>query len=402
MDSLHGMSPELREALAAPEAPRSGGSLFTSHGIWAPGVALMRNLNFAAKASLISLLFLVPLLLSGFFLARDLQAAIDFSRKERVGIELLRVFSPVQKGVAIMRASTRATMGGYAGADASFQAGRQMADQGIKDFEARLTATGDTLGLRQEFDRFRDAWAKAQPSRGPTGDTGYGDVSRTMVPLLRKMGDQSALVLDPDIESLYMVLAFVVSTPKLVDDINQVWGWSAGTLSSRQIDEVLTRRYAVWQSGVLNGSADIRDSLGRSMEALPSLKEQLPLKNLDQLDAYQKQIQDPAQLLAQGMPANEAFGLGERALNGVFELYDTGLDALDAVILQRLVQAESKRNTIAVLVGLSVALAVYFFYSFFLVTRGGLRLISQHLQEMAEGDLRKAPGQPWARTSQPW
>jgi len=32
-----------------------------------------------------------------------------------------------------------------------------------------------------------------------------------------------------------------------------------------------------------------------------------------------------------------------------------------------------------------------------LVTRGGLRLISQHLQEMAEGDLRQPPGQPWGK-----
>jgi methyl-accepting chemotaxis protein len=46
---------------------------------------------------------------------------------------------------------------------------------------------------------------------------------------------------------------------------------------------------------------------------------------------------------------------------------------------------------------LSLILASYLFYCFFLVTRGGLRLISQHLQEVAQGDLRRPPSAPWGR-----
>lgn len=34
---------------------------FTHHGVWAPGVRLFRKLGFSAKASLLSLCFLIPL-----------------------------------------------------------------------------------------------------------------------------------------------------------------------------------------------------------------------------------------------------------------------------------------------------------------------------------------------------
>lgn len=397
MNASQGMSPELRAVLSAPVEQRLSGSLFTSHGIWAPGVGLMRNLNFAAKASLISLLFVIPLVISVYFLARDLQSDIDFSRKEATGLVMLEEFSPVLKGLNVMRGAMRAKMGGFAEADASYQAGKSLADKGVKAFATHLAESGDPLGVKPEFDKFQEAWSKAQPTTKTTGDTGFGDVSRTIVPLMRKIGDQSALVLDPDIESLYMVLAFVVSTPKLVDDLDQMWGWSVNALASGQLEDRNARRYSVWQSGVLTTAADIRDSLGRSIAAMPSLKDQLPLQTLDQLDAYHKQMQDPAKLMADAMPAVEAYRQGEQAMNSVFTLYDAGLKALEGVIEQRLAAVQAKRNTIGVLVGISVLLAVYFFYSFFLVTRGGLRLISTHLQEMAEGDLRKAPGQPWGR-----
>jgi methyl-accepting chemotaxis protein len=73
------------------------------------------------------------------------------------------------------------------------------------------------------------------------------------------------------------------------------------------------------------------------------------------------------------------------------------LPVLDDLIEKRVSNAQAHiKLTIAVLV-VTIFLATYFFYTFFLVTRGGLRLISQHLQEMADGDLRRAPSQPWGR-----
>jgi methyl-accepting chemotaxis protein len=77
--------------------------------------------------------------------------------------------------------------------------------------------------------------------------------------------------------------------------------------------------------------------------------------------------------------------------------YDKGLPALDEMLTDRIDAMTHRMAWISGLVVALLLLAAYFFYSFFLVTRGGLHLISQHLQEMAEGDLRRPPGQPWGR-----
>jgi methyl-accepting chemotaxis protein len=66
------------------------------------------------------------------------------------------------------------------------------------------------------------------------------------------------------------------------------------------------------------------------------------------------------------------------------------IDDLRAARAQRL-----KLAGIALVACLLVSL--YFFVGFFRVNKGGLHLISQHLQEMAEGDLRNTPNSPWGR-----
>ncbi len=383
--------------LPAPPSQPAPSSVFYPHGIWALGVKLMRNLNFGAKAIIISLLFLLPLGLTAYLSLNSLGNNISFAKSEVTGVEALQHFSPVLQGLNTLRGAMRAKMGGYTGADASFEAGRRQMDTGLKDFDAYLKRTGDPMELRAEFDTLAEAWAKSAPTKEPTGDTGYGQVSRTVTPLLRKIGDKSSLVLDPDIDSLYLVLALVIEAPKLIEDLDQMWGWNVNFLASGQMEERNARRYVVWQASVLNSLSSMRDSLQRAGTANPGLASRLPVDQLKSLEAYHKQMQNPDQLMAANTPPAQAYASGEQALKDAFTFYNVGLSELDRLLLARESSLTTERNLIAVLIVASILLASYFFYCFFLVTRGGLRLISQHLQEMASGDLRKAPSQPWGK-----
>ena len=48
-----------------------------------------------------------------------------------------------------------------------------------------------------------------------------------------------------------------------------------------------------------------------------------------------------------------------------------------------------------VVVGIVLLIAGYIFTSFFKVNQGGLQVVSQHLNELSEGDLRNKPTKPW-------
>lgn len=59
-------------------------------------------------------------------------------------------------------------------------------------------------------------------------------------------------------------------------------------------------------------------------------------------------------------------------------------------------QSQRLRLVWAVVV-LALLLASYVFITFYKVNRGGLALVSAHLNELAEGDLRNRPGKPWGK-----
>jgi methyl-accepting chemotaxis protein len=69
--------------------------------------------------------------------------------------------------------------------------------------------------------------------------------------------------------------------------------------------------------------------------------------------------------------------------------------SLDTLVDARVGAMQGERLRASLVLGIGLLLALYFFYSFFLVTRGGLLLISRHLDEMSTGDLRHRPRKPW-------
>ncbi len=148
--------------LAPPPSQPAPGSAFKAHGIWWLGVSLMRNLNFAAKALLISGIFLVPIALLGFFFATSQTDQISFSAKERAGVASLRQFMPVMEGVLKTRNATRATLGGFDGAS-RYQAARSQTDLALAEFDKQLAKSGDPLGIKGEFDKLKSAWSKVDP-----------------------------------------------------------------------------------------------------------------------------------------------------------------------------------------------------------------------------------------------
>jgi methyl-accepting chemotaxis protein len=84
----------------------------------------------------------------------------------------------------------------------------------------------------------------------------------------------------------------------------------------------------------------------------------------------------------------------DQRLAELYDLTDRSLAQIDALVAQRLDRIQQRLVLSAVVISAGIGLAAYLFYCFYLVTSGGLARISQHLQEMAGGDLRNRPLAP--------
>lgn len=381
----------------APKSRQAASSSMQTAAFWRAGANWMSSVNFSTKALSISLIFMIPVLILGYFFTTSQMEQIRFSQKERVGTVALREFVPVLTGVLQIRNATRASLGGFDGS-AAYQNGRSQTDAAIKAFDDHLTASSDALELRPEFDKLKAAWADtAKFNKGvdSEGRTVFGPVTVSIVKLLNSIGDNSNLVLDPDIDSFYLINTLVLAIPQVAEDVGQLWGWGTFGIAKGGLTAAEQKRYSVWNAGVENGIRQTRAFLDRSIAANPGLSSQLDLSVFKHLEDFQKAAKDPEALVAQKTQTDQKyFDMGAEAVKRLTSFYTKGIPALDSLLENRINAMEKRLLWIAVVVVVLLLLASYMFYCFYLVTSRGLRDVSQQLEDIAQGDLSNTAQQP--------
>jgi methyl-accepting chemotaxis protein len=93
----------------------------------------------------------------------------------------------------------------------------------------------------------------------------------------------------------------------------------------------------------------------------------------------------------------DVLAVGDQAVTGLYATQQAMLAELDRLLAERIGKMRNAMYFETALMVITLLLACYLFFCFYLVTRGGLQLISRHLQEMSAGDLRRPPAQPWGQ-----
>ncbi|WP_296509117.1 methyl-accepting chemotaxis protein [Rhodoferax sp.] len=366
--------------------------LFGAHGIWALGVHIMRSINFASKALIVSLLFSLPIawLSWSYFSAQN--AAIAFSLKERDGVRYLQAASPVLQLALQLRASPADASGAVTEAlDKSYA--------GLEKIQQEMGANLGTVAAYAELQQARSA-AKSQG-----GDAVERFVRNTahiqaLIAVMTTATDGSNLTLDPDIDSYYVMDAAAFRLPDLMERTGLMRAAGAAALRDGQLS--LQFRAAIDKADAIAEfhQANMLAGIAKSVQQTPELSSRIQIdasRDATQkfLDAVEKTIISAATLDSSALASFAA--QGDAAFTAQAALLDRLLPVLDTLLDKRVKSAQQQVHLTIVILVVTLLLAAYAFYAFFLVTRGGLRLISQHLQEMAEGDLRRAPSQPWGR-----
>ncbi len=369
---------------------------FSHHGPWAPGVRLFRALQFKTKAAIVSAVFLVPILALSAALFMNSREVIDFAEKERTGVATLRALMPVFESVLEVRNATRSGLGGFDATD-DYRSAREKTDRAISELTSSVRGAGDPLALLPLVTALQSAWQATASARNGADDKGrtvFGPVTTSLVALLTKVGDDSNLVLDPDLDSFYMVNAMVLAMPAAAEDLGQVWGWGTYALAKGGLDDKQAKRLAAWSSNAEARLIEARSHFNRAAKANPGLARHLDLAPLEAAIAFQKAATASAES-GKG-EVGKLYADGKAATTGLFKVYAKGLTALDDLLTARAGRVRRAGLVAIVLVASSILLASYLFYAFFLVTQGGLGEVRRHLEAMTSGDLTTSPN-PWGK-----
>ncbi len=201
----------------------------------------MARLRYAQKFALIAVVMLAPLAYVAWEYRGNQQGQIDFSAKERLGVDYVRPVSSLLVALGAARdAAVRATAGD-ADATAALAARRDAVRAALPAVAAADARLGGELGttrawaaLRAAIERALAAPADAGSARAALGD--WSELTDATAALIVAAGDGSNLILDPDLDSYYVMNALVVTVPTLIASAGHAA--ALGTIAAAEDDRI--------------------------------------------------------------------------------------------------------------------------------------------------------------------
>ena len=369
-------------------------------GLMTPGVRLMRVLKLPAKVTLVVLAFMVPLGLVGQFYWFNAGAQIDFAAQERDGVAWLQALSPAISAAQEQRAQAVRSLAGNASSSADLASGTAR----IKLAIDRLTQTDSEAGrllnaekplaeIQRLLTGLPESGASVPPARLRAA---YDDLIAAMLAAGSHIGDSSGLVLDPDLDSFYLMQAAVIDGPGIVDALARL-RQAGAALPPNANEAAVARALAAPAEMARLGIDRQRAGLGRAIANTPDLAERLGLTArfgpiASQLAAVDARVQGNIA----APPAAQWWSDSTAALEAAISLNDASLSSLDKLLASRIERLQSERFTRLIIALASVLPALYLLSAMYSVLQGGLRLLGTHIVRLADGDFSARPT-PWGQ-----
>jgi len=360
------------------------------------GIHLMNRLNYPQKFTLIGFLFAMPLTLVIYLLISEINGQINFAQKEIYGNQYLRPLRQLRQHIPklqllddqrsyknLSRPEIRAEL--ETKIDSKFQS--------LANTHSRL---GDILNATEYFNKTKGDWQNFKGRRHEfsleTYDFLYEDLALDINKLSTHIGDTSNLILDPDLDTYYLMDATLMKIPeiqKLLSDIRILAErirlnsanntqddrrqFIALSVKLRKLNDTLAINMNVAFKN--NRQGDLGSKLTEDLKNFNFLVNQLTM-TLDKLNYLSVLIEPYAYIYA-----------SDAVLDSSFELWDKSINELDSLLQKRIDNLIQKKCIISVIVLISLGIVSYVFLSFYQAVMETVLVLDEASKKMASGNL---------------
>ncbi len=361
-----------------------------------PAAKLMNQLSYPRKMMLISAIFIIPLMATLYMLNKQMNIAIDFAEKERLGIEYIQQLKNLTVKIPAHRGMTNAYLAG----DNSFKdkiiAKRAEINTDIAAIDNVDSRLGEELKAREQWSAIKNEWNRV---RGLT-DTqhsaeeifaAHSNLIANIIALVSHIGDTSNLVLDPNLDSYYLMDAVVNKLLHVSENLGQARGAGAGiatrgviTLDERIKLTTLADKAQENLNAVVSG---MQVAFRENSTLAPVLKADLD-KSVQEVSSFLQTLnKDVIKQENITLASKTLFALGTSAISANFQLYNSIVPQLDTLLEIRSNGFRDEKYTLIVIVLSLMAIAIYLFFGFYSSIHKAVFGLKEASTRLAEGDL---------------
>lgn len=344
--------------------------------IFSPGVRFLNHLKYPRKLGLIGLLFALPLSLIAFFWIREVNDRIAFSAKEKLGNEYLR---PVQRLASNLRDHRGFIWARMDETDTPEEL-RRIQERlwlDIANIDAADLKLGSTLqttplwtAIKEKFRLLKDGAPDVDPADSANRHT---ELITDLRGLMSQVGDRSNLILDPELDSFYLMDLIVNRLPLQTEHIGRARGFATGLKNKgqNQNTELNQFRLRILSAEIRTHLETLRHHIDVAIREtqdtqLPDILNPARNRCAEATTGFLRQIDAAAAPADSDVSSDQMWRLGSETLAEYDKLYSLTSVALDRLLQARVSGLANRRLFVAVVTLACILLVAYLFVAFYL------------------------------------
>lgn len=345
---------------------------------------MIKNLKVSRKIALIIACVAIPLLAAALFATiKGFNKDINFALQEQKGNAFQQPLQGLLESLPRHQWLVEALNRGDAAAKDKLAAEQLAIDRLFTDLEfvnskygvdLQFTEEGLAKRKRQNMDprSVKALWGKLKQQVGTAKSEELADQHRTLISNIRTMithaGDTSNLILDPDLDSYYLMDATLVTLPQTQDRLSLITGYAAellrkGNLSPKESSQLAIYAALLKEADVDRIAGDVNTALGEDA-SFYGISETLQRNLLEPLKSYSSACQELGAALSLATPesrpsAEQVMQIGTKAATASYQLWKAAVAELDILLQKRIDSIRQTRGITLAGVALGLTLSIF-------------------------------------------
>jgi signal transduction histidine kinase len=371
--------------------------------ITSPAIALMNRLKYPQKFLLISFLFIFPLTIVMVQYFVNVEHDINFGAKERLGLEynapLIDLLALVQRHEAIDSAALSGEQN-----VGDLLAVQNTIETQINEVDRVDTKLGGILQVSDAWSSIKVNWKEllaALPTLTVASSIEqHTALSSQIMALITQVGNNSNLILDPDIDSYYLMNSAINTLPLTTQYFSQLRSYGLAALATNTVSPSDETRLAILAGQAQSALEANQTSYRYAFDYNPLLNTRLTNANttngqslkafLDILKLVSPQSSASGQSSVSLTPG-DYFAQATQAIDSSFALYRQVASALDSLLQKRIDAIVQQRSIVLAIALLALVGTVYVFIGFYLSVKKTIAALDQAskriISSRSPGDL---------------
>jgi serine phosphatase RsbU (regulator of sigma subunit) len=357
--------------------------------LFKPAISLMNHLKYPQKFALISSIFVIPLSFASYTIFSEIKTRTDFTNKQLLGTTYLKAQRQLWEEIPQLQSLIQSNSNQN---QAEIQRIKSQVNTSLQALEKVDNRAGNIFKTTSTLNSLKQNWQNF--TKNKSNDNDLKRMFTQIIDLKNLVGDESNLILDPDLDTYYLIFTTLVDLPEIQEHLVMVKSLSQKVINGQQLTPEERTELIMFVS-------DFREQhlprLQKNMNIAFNESKRVDLRSdientLNSFTQELEQLGKLAEVLANNSQIAEKEDLLKKTditLKQSFILWDKIIDKQE-ILLQNRVDNDNKKQALFLSLGLiTLAGVIYVFIGFYrgvMQTVGKLDLASK---QMIEGSINE-------------